>query len=392
MLSVDQAKEKLSALYQRRFAQWCAVGADEVTVDIPLHPPTESVALHHTEDVASWIRGWGSAEQTLTHNSHLKWESRRWASAGTNTVPIRLVLPAPSDVAQFIGKQRHWETVQERITQLNQMLQAHAVGHHTAAAEQIPDALRRSAKSIAELPESDFQRLQEVTDWLLQHQNSQLFPRQLPVRGVHTKWLEGHRKIIAPLVAAVTGDTALGLNRLPVTLRIRVLDPVLAPGGIQDITAPVSELSAWDIQPRCVVVVENLQSLLALPPISGAIGIHNPGSTGAPLLAELPWLHSTDLIYWGDIDVEGLRILSRVRSHLPHTRSILTDCETLQNHRDLAGDDHPQAPRSMPAHLTPSEEELFTALAQWGNLRLEQERVPWNTVLEALHQAAAPHG
>lgn len=389
MLTVAEAREKLAALYSRRFDRWAVDGPPVPTADIPLHPPTEIMALHEPQRVSSWIAEWGAVHQKLMSGSAVVWETRRWPNAGLNSVAARLVVQGPEDLAAFIRQGAHWSASCRRAQQLREMLEKH-VAEAGAEVEPVRDALRRSLKDVAALPQPYYERLLDVVDWLIRHPESDVFPRQLPVRGVDTKWLESHRKIVGTLVSSLTGDTSLGLRPLPSRLRIRLLDPMLAPGGLRDISAPVAELAQWAIRPRCAVVVENLQTLLGLPDMPGAIAIHNPGSTGAPQLAELGWLHDAEVIYWGDLDVEGLRILSRVRSRFPQTRSVLTDRETLESHLDLTVPDHERASRTMPEHLTSEEQNLFLALEEHGKVRLEQERIPWHRALAVLHAAVTP--
>ncbi|GGE74960.1 Wadjet anti-phage system protein JetD domain-containing protein [Nesterenkonia cremea] len=389
MLTVAEAQQKLAGLYGRRFDRWAVDGAPATAADIPLRPPTETTALREPQRVSSWIAEWGEVHQKLVSGSAVVWETRRWPNAGTNTMATRLVLQRPEDLAAFIRQGAHWSASCRRAQQLREVVEKHAA-EAGAEAEPVRDALRRSLKDIVALPQPHYERLLDVVDWLIRHPESDVFPRQLPVRGVDTKWLESHRKIVGTLVSSLTGDASLGLRPLPARLRIRVLDPALAPGGLRDISAPVAELVRWETRPRCAVVVENLQTLLGLPDMPGVIGIHNPGSTGAPLLAELGWLRGVGLIYWGDLDVEGLRILSRVRSRFPQTRSVLTDRDTLESHLDLTVPDHERASRTMPEHLTPEERELFLALEEHGRVRLEQERIPWDRALAALHDAVTP--
>src|SRR5690606_14311446 len=116
--------------------------------------------------------------------------------------------------------------------------------------------------------------------------------------------------------AAATGRAGLDLAQRPVQLRVRFLDPALAPSGLRDVTAPVAELAGLAVAPRVVVVVENLESLLALPDRAGVVAVHGQGYA-ARHLHRTGWVAAADIVYWGDIDTDGLNILSAVRSHLP---------------------------------------------------------------------------
>jgi hypothetical protein len=41
------------------------------------------------------------------------------------------------------------------------------------------------------------------------------------------------------------------------------------------------------------------------------------------------------ILYWGDIDTHGFAILDRLRTGMPHMRSLMMDQATLQAHRSL---------------------------------------------------------
>ena len=40
------------------------------------------------------------------------------------------------------------------------------------------------------------------------------------------------------------------------------------------------------------------------------------------------WLNHLNVLYWGDIDVHGFEMLSRIRKHFNHTQSVLMDKST----------------------------------------------------------------
>lgn len=104
MLTVAEAREKLAALYSRRFDRWAVDGPPAPTADIPLHPPTEIMALHEPQRVSSWIAEWGAVHQKLMSGSAVVWETRRWPNAGLNSVAIRLVVQGPEDLAASSGR------------------------------------------------------------------------------------------------------------------------------------------------------------------------------------------------------------------------------------------------------------------------------------------------
>jgi hypothetical protein len=96
------------------------------------------------------------------------------------------------------------------------------------------------------------------------------------------------------------------------------------------------------------VIVENLDTGLALPEMPGTVAVMKLGNAVAAL-DRLPWLRGTDAIYWGDIDTHGFAILDRARRVLP-------DLSLRSN-----------------------------SLGQ--NVRLEQERLPWEVAVRVIRDA-----
>ncbi len=384
MITPAEARERVARLYERKMPEWAALGAVEPVVDIPLHPPTQEKVLADPGSVADWIKDWRVAERGLGDGGRLVWESRQWANAGTQRMPTRLVLAEPYDAAAFVSRKGHWQAAESRAAELRILLNSHQ-DTDAAPVEQITDALRRRAKKIADLDQANYVRVRDALEWLLKNPQPGIYPRQMPIRGVDSKWLEKHSTLVDPLYAAAAGTSSLGLLEPPGLIRLRFLDPELAPGNLRDLAAPAAELSRMSVVPGSVVVVENLQTLLALPEIPGAVAVHSAGYAGRRL-GDIAWLGDAPLLYWGDLDVDGYRILSAVRGQLPHTHSVMMDRTTLAAHRDLAGPDRKDAPRTLPDHLTGTERDGFAALEQLGGLRLEQERIPWEYALEQLHR------
>ncbi|MGO1192729.1 MAG: Wadjet anti-phage system protein JetD domain-containing protein [Nesterenkonia sp.] len=389
MITVEQARHKAQNLYDRKFAEWAVVGCEAPPMDAPLHPPTQETVLADATAAADWVAHWRAEEQKLSRGATITWESRQWASAGTQRVPARLALHEPADAAAFAGRQKHWAAAAHRAEELVDLLRRHSA-EATTPVEDVPDAVRRRLKKITELTVVEYTRLRDALDWLLTHPSPGIYPRQMPIRGVDSKWLEKHSSIVEPLYSAATGSASLGLLRGPGLIRLRFLDHGSAPAGLRDLSAPVEELNRLEVAPRAVIMVENLQTLLALPQMSGVIAVHSAGYA-AKSPAAISWLRECPVIYWGDLDVDGFRILSIVRAALPQTSSVLMDRGTLKEHLDLAGPDRKDAPRTLPDHLTGPERDGFAALQEFGEVRLEQERIPWDFALAAIERALDEH-
>nr|WP_286196907.1 DUF2220 domain-containing protein [Thalassotalea sp. G20_0] len=95
-----------------------------------------------------------------------------------------------------------------------------------------------------------------------------------------------------------------------------------------------------------------------------------------------------ETIYWGGIDTHGFAILSRLRQYFPQVRSLLMDQATLQAHLALCTEEMDS--KRFTGELTglaPDESPVFAALKDntFGkNLRLEQERIGYAWLLDAL--------
>lgn len=111
-----------------------------------------------------------------------------------------------------------------------------------------------------------------------------------------TKWLAANRVRVSDLLRQVRGaegdlQALSGLRREPDLLRLRLLDPGLrrSLGGLSDLTAPVAELAGLGLAPARVLLVENLQTGLALPDLPGTVALMARGYA-VEVYATLPWL------------------------------------------------------------------------------------------------------
>jgi hypothetical protein len=159
-------------------------------------------------------------------------------------------------------------------------------------------------------------------------------------------------------------------------------------GGFTDAVVRVDELARLEPAARRVLVVENEITYLALPPAPDAMAFFGAGFD-VLRLGRLPWLRDCDVVYWGDLDTHGFVILDRLRSLLPHVRSVLMDLETLTAHESQWTTD-PRPSRVELERLTPQEAAVHRALqdnALGTSVRLEQERVNYTHVVARLEQA-----
>jgi hypothetical protein len=384
LLFPEHARERFARWYRKRHREWIS-GGGEWPLAVTLGNPTETQAQQHPDLVRSWIAAW----QAWTGAGQIAWAERRWRTLGHQRLPDRLILSTPHEVAAWVGETDRWIKAQQRYTRL-------AIRWPAAAA-----CLARYFDALADYPEIDIEQLERVTSWLDEHPRSQLYPRQLPIPGLHTKWLERQTTLIGDLLRALRGGESVGmdfyelcgLRQPPALMRLRVLDPALRAqvGGLGDVSTPIEDLARAPLRPGRVYIVENLQTGLAFPELPDAVVLMRMGYA-VEALSEIPWLKGAECVYWGDIDTHGFAILSRVRARLPDVRSMLMDEDTLLNHRMFWGREEQQHSATELPHLLHTELAVYRALKtqHWGfNVRLEQEQIGWNVVEKILHMGCA---
>ncbi|MGI9293189.1 MAG: Wadjet anti-phage system protein JetD domain-containing protein, partial [Pseudomonadales bacterium] len=289
-------------------------------------------------------------------------------------------------------------------------------------------------------------RLLTVHGWICAHPKPGIYLRQIDLPGVDTKFIEAHRDVLTEwcdltLAAGVANESYRGVRGFarrygfldkPTRLRLRSLDPTMAlvqpavsgnhslddavasataaetatragtgaAGGAEtsarfgveagalamaDVTLNIQHAARLNPQHRNVVITENEVNFLALPNLPGSVAIFGAGY-GWQALADLRWLQSKHVYYWGDIDTHGFAILNELRHYLPDAKSIMMDTATLLAHRDQWGSETSPERRDL-LRLTADESVLLADLLndRYGRrLRLEQERISFGYAQEAL--------
>lgn len=380
LLRPENVKDWLVRRYNNQHRAWLE-GAGVWPLSVPLGVPSEAEVAADLAGVRTWVASWG----LWSGVGQLSTQERQWSRLGSQTLPVSIALDSPEQVAVWCGQERRWLRAKARYEEV------------LAKWEQLRTrpGLAKHYDLLADYSEPDFRRLLDCLTWFLSEPESGLYVRQLPVVGVDTKWVEKRTGVITDLLGLLRGTIggadfyeATGLRRLPHRVRMRVLCPELrrAIRGLRDVEAPVADLAALSWTPRAVLIVENHESGVALPDLAGVVAFVGMGHSVAALAA-IPWLVGLPSVYWGDIDTHGIAILERARKVLPGLRSVLMDEDTLLAFKELAVQEPAQHVEAELAELTASERELFAGLraGAWGTkLRLEQERIPWAHVVQAL--------
>jgi hypothetical protein len=314
----------------------------------------ESIQLLKAE--AKDVRGYGYA---------IDWREINSRKHGRNLFPAKIVFETENDFLRYIGKQREFSSFISAVEQ-------------TRARYPVLQTWIRSHRKLLIDSSAEVDGLLQVVDYLSAHPRPGLFARELPL-AVDTKfeWLD---LILPPHTIRADEDhfyRRYGLRYADPHLLVRFLDD-----EIQDVSGspwsecsvPLHTLAARPIQATRVVIVENKVNLLTLPRLKGAIGLGGLGD-GVTDLRYVDWLANSELWYWGDLDVEGLLILSRLRVLFPHVQSLLMDDLTLHAWRERLAILGTGRAYDQPSNLTPFEQAAYS-LCVAGNLRIEQERFP----------------
>jgi len=384
--------DDVGALLTKRFAgkhrEWLDAGAaaPHWPLVIPLGVPSEALAQQQVDAVRAWACAW----RDWRGDGSLQWVERRWRVLGTQRLPESLQLDSPRAVCAWIGELERWQRAEWRYRSLGE------------AWPQLAQTASRLFGTLADIDDADFERMMAVLSWLERNPSSGLYLRQLPISGVDTKWIEQRKGFLARLLAGIRGlpspdedfHRLCGLRPPPALVRMRILDPALraAMRGLGDVSAPLEQVAALDLAPATVLVVENLQTGLALPDLPGTVAFIGLGNR-VDVLSRIPWIQDSKGIYWGDIDTHGYAILHRARQHLPQLRSVLMDEATLLQFSDLWTTEAEPCRAGELAMLQPAELAMYQGLKEhrWGNrLRLEQERISWSVALAALQATQSP--
>lgn len=355
---------------------------------IPLKRPKGGELSARFDDVRAWVRDL----RTLPH-CRLEMREIDHRVLGPNTVPQAVWIDSLDDAIRLVGKSRD----AARFTALCAQTEGFPF--------LFPWLTKRPLRAL-DLAE-DWPRILTFVDWLRRNPRPGIYLRQVDLPGLHTKFIEAHRGVLAELLdlalpAKAIDQNATGVAQFarrygfldkPLRVRLRLLDPTLcswSAGGAPDMTVDRDHLARMPLAPRTVFITENEINFLAFPPVPGSLIIFG-GGYGFEMLDGLKWLERARIFYWGDIDTHGFAILDELRAHCPLAQSFLMDQDTLLACEAYWGREEKQTVRDLP-RLTSEEAALYNELRDnriRAGLRLEQERIGFDRVRDALDRLGA---
>lgn len=337
-------------------------------------------------------------------------------TVGANRLPAAAVFAAVEDEIGFAGKAKESARFVELaggLASLHPSLRGWALKRPLKLLELGAEALTAARVAL----------------WLKDNPEPGIYVRQLSLTGVHTKFIENHRAVIGELAAELRADSEhtanepaddsrpdspaepgslLGLTPArspaarfaaghgflhpPELVRFRLLDPdVPLLGRARDLTVTAEAFSTLRLPVTKVLITENLVNFLALPERPDTFAIYG-GGYGFSSLRDAGWLGGCEVLYWGDLDTHGFRILDQLRAVHPHVASVLMDEATLLTHRDAWGSE-PSPSKAVLSRLTADESALYDGLRNdtFGRaVRLEQELIRWDWAAPRLGGLSQP--
>jgi len=318
------------------------------------------------------------------HDVELAYENRVAKGGSTQTIPTHARIETIHQAAAVVGER--WP---ERLERGGERLRVMRERY-----PQVVD-LDRVVRLVDPYSSVDFDLLVTVADWFLADPSRAALgvtPRQVPIPGVHAKWLQGHRAG----VQALTGLDDLGLLPAhPPRMHFTYLDPDHRASGarVHD-SATVGDAFEPAYRPEVVVISENKDTAIHFPPLAGGIAVEGVGK-GGKTPAAFPWIREASvLVYWGDIDRDGYEILDGYRRDFSRDiASILMDSDTYEAYEQFGTDLDPHGrpltvgdPKAVDL-LHVDERSVYMRLLdekRTGHRRIEQERIPLDRALEAV--------
>ena len=346
--------------------------------ELELHFPAYQAA---TLDWRHWLRTRHLTGVTLT-------ESARRVHGTQQAIPTHLHVASIDAAAQIAG--REWT---DRLARGR----ARAAAVAARFAPSLP-GLPRILSTVADWSEVDFALLCQAAAWFRDNDATGLTPRQVPVPGMHAKWLNTRQHLVAALASIETLPLA---PPHPPRVHLTYLDPQhRAAGGRHHDCVSIGDYVRLPYAPQVVIISENKDTAVAFPPAAGGVCIEGEGFGGAAAAA-LPWLVSARLlVYWGDIDAAGFEILNGFRADGVPAVSMLMNPATYERYErygtslDRRGNPLGPGTRQDLPRLDTAERSMYHALTDpaWKRCRrIEQERIPLTEAHAAL-RALRPHG
>ena len=359
----------------------------DIAADTPFAPieirGDKTYAKNNFSDFAQQIESLNSqAKDRKGFGYTVDYKRTRTKYLGEQDIPVSIYFETEQDFLRFLSKEKEVAKFRENIALIISIF------------PQLTPWIQKYPKKVVQ-NETEWTDILKVCSYFKENPHPNCYIRELPI-AVHTKFVEQHKGILQELLNILLADTLevgathfeqrFHLKDKEPLVRFRILDQDIADAyfqGIDDMAIPISLFNRLALPVERVWVVENKTSLyttLAFPAMEKSIAIFGSGY-GVAALKEASWLATKKLYYWGDIDAQGFEILSQFRTYFPSVESFLMDEATFEHFYEA----YEGTPSSITVELrlTPEEKALYERV-KTENLRLEQEKIPQDWLLQTL--------
>ena len=346
-------------------------------IEISLKVPTDQQARDNLGHFHAFFKAW----KDFAYPELVEWQERQYRQLSEQRVPVKLRIFSLQQLTELLGAEQQLENWLNKISSFLQQSFVHDRHQH-----RLFQTLIHHLEQIERYSQQEWQWLIQLIEQLKPNIGAGLYLRALPLSAVNTKFLE-QNLLLTEVICNVLYDDEIVLaggllawldclDSPKGWLTIKPVCPNVQEklGGLPVFQLSTEVLDQFELPAERIIVVENIQSGLACPNLENSIVVCGGGKNITWMKAK--WLQHKQVFYWGDIDSEGLNILSMVRQKIPHVIALMMDEATVlqfQNHMV----DEPDSIFSEPQYLTADELKLFHDLrAQtFKNRRLEQERI-----------------
>lgn len=334
---------------------------------------TNAIAVH---DNNNEIRQWASKNGCEIITKH--------RTIGTSVELIsKVVVPDESIAMRVVGRTLAAECREAR----------RRIACLVAACDVAPETIESAARMTGHEQPDDFDLLVSAVRYFRHHDVTGMTPRQIPLTGFSGKWLNESKTNRRKAICRLLGVETLGLSKRPTELRFRYLDPVRDDAELERIIwCPWEGEALSGI--KYAVIVENKDTYQTMPPIAQGICIWGSGRAVSDAVPAVPALRDMRIVYWGDMDADGLEILStlreiryRMRLHPDGLRCIRSVPQIW--YRSYCA---MREPKPTPG-LQSAERRLYERLCADKTIayrRIEQERIPMRDAVDELRKLGIP--
>lgn len=303
---------------------------------------------------------------------------------GTQDLPVAIYFDTEKDFLKFLGKDKEVKLFK---TDVDKIIEA------------FPQLKEWIAKNPIKVIDHHFLwgDILKVCQYFVENPKPQMYIRELPI-SIHTKFIEDNKGILLQLLNTILSPESINnefttvkefekrfyLKYSEPQIRFKILDTKISQdffSGLDDMAIPISQFEALHLPIERVLVFENkttFYTALTLPRMLKTIAVFGSGFSVSNL-KNVHWFKDKELLYWGDIDVQGFEILSQFRGYFPQTKSVLMDKRTFE--KFFENDKGTPTNIFVKLSLTEEEQILYDRLRS-NNWRLEQEKIPFYYVNE----------